>query len=146
VAAPETLPDTLVIVVVPTPTAVAKPFDPAALLSAAIPVSPEIQVTNDVMSCVVLSEYEPVAVNVCEAPIAIEGLPGVTEMDTSIAGVTVSVVDPEILPSAAEIVVEPAAIEVATPLEPAALLIVAEAVVDDDQVTAVVRSCVVLSE
>jgi hypothetical protein len=66
-------------------------------------------------------------------------------MDTSVAGVTVSVVEPETFPSAAEIVVEPAVKEVATPLEPAALLIAAAAELDA-QVTAVVRSCVVLSE
>jgi hypothetical protein len=81
----------------------------------------------------------------CTVPSAILELFGVTAMDTSVAGVTVSVVDPDTFPSAAEIVVEPAAIEVATPLEPAALLIAADDVVDA-QVTAVVRSCVVLSE
>ena len=82
----------------------------------------------------------------CTVPNAMLEFAGVTDRDTRVAGVTVSAVDPETLPSAAAIVVEPAAVEVATPLEPAALLIVAAAAVDDDQVTAVVRSCVVLSE
>ena len=63
------------------------------------------------------------------------GLVGVTAMDTSVAGVTVSVVDPDMLPDAAVIVVEPAAVEVASPLEPAALLMVATPVVDEFQVT-----------
>ncbi len=53
--------------------------------------------------------------------------------------VTVSVAVPETLPDIAVIVVEPAATEVASPLEPAALLMAATAVVDELQVTAVVR-------
>ena len=77
---------------------------------------------------------------------AMLGLVGVTARDTSDAGVTVRVVEPEILPDVAVIVAEPAATEVARPLEPAVLLIVAAAVLDDFQVTAAVRSCVVLSE
>ena len=60
--------------------------------------------------------------------------------------VTVSVAVPETLPNVAVIVVEPAATEVANPLEPAALLMVATAVVIDFQVTDVVRFCVELSE
>jgi hypothetical protein len=59
----------------------------------------------------------------------------VTAMDTSVAGVTVSVVDPDILPDVAVIVVEPAVAEVASPLEPAALLIVATDAADELQVT-----------
>jgi hypothetical protein len=74
------------------------------------------------------------------------GLVGVTAMDTSVAEVTVIVVDFDILPDVAVIVVEPAAIALANPLEPAALLMVPTAVVDEPQVTAVVRFCVVLSE
>jgi len=73
-------------------------------------------------------------------------LVGVTDRDTSVAGVTVSTVDPETLPNAAMIVVEPAASEVATPLEPAVLLIVAMLVEDELHVTAFVKSCVLLSE
>jgi len=87
-----------------------------------------------------------VAVNCRVVPSAMLGLVGVTDMDTSVAGVTVSVVDPDMLPDAAVIVVEPAATDVAKPLEPAALLIVATPPVNEPQVTAVVRSCVVLSE
>ena len=77
---------------------------------------------------------------------AMLGLAGVTAMDTSVAVVTVSVVDPDIPPDVAVTVVEPAAAEVANPLEPAALLIVAAPVLDEFQVIAVVRFCVVLSE
>jgi hypothetical protein len=48
-------------------------------------------------------------------------------------------------PDVAIIVVEPAATDVAIPLEPA-LLMVATPAVNEFQVTDVVRSCVVLSE
>jgi hypothetical protein len=74
------------------------------------------------------------------------GLVGVIAIDTSVAGVTVRVVDPDMLPDFAVIVVDPVATGVADPLEPAALLIVATAISDELQVTAVVRFCVVLSE
>jgi hypothetical protein len=73
-------------------------------------------------------------------------LVGVTAIDMSDAGVTVRVVDPDMLPDVAVIVVEPAATDVAKPLEPAALLIAATIAADEFQVTDVVRSCVVLSE
>jgi hypothetical protein len=66
-------------------------------------------------------------------------------MDTSVAAVTVSVVEPDLLPDVAVIVVEPATTDVANPLEPAALLMAATPAVDELQVTTVVRFCVVLS-
>jgi len=53
---PEILPDSAIIVAVPAVTEVAKPFNPAALLIAAIPESDELQVTALVKFCVVLSE------------------------------------------------------------------------------------------
>jgi hypothetical protein len=59
--------------------------------------------------------------------------------------VTVSVAPPVTLPDIAVIVVEPAATAVAKPLEPAALLIAATPMLDELQVTAVVRFCVELS-
>jgi hypothetical protein len=67
-------------------------------------------------------------------------------MDTSVAGVTVSTVVPDMLPEIAVTVVEPAATDVAKPFDPAALLIVAIPVLDEFQVADVVRFCVVLSE
>ena len=60
--------------------------------------------------------------------------------------VTVSAAVPEMLPDVAVIVVEPAATDVAKPLETAALLIAAIPAVDEFQVTVVVRFCVVPSE
>jgi hypothetical protein len=59
--------------------------------------------------------------------------------------VTVSVAVPEMLPDVAVIVVDPAATEVARPLEPAALLMVAIPAADEFQVTDVVIFCVVPS-
>lgn len=60
-------------------------------------------------------------------------------MDTSTAWVTVSVVEPETSPEVAMIVVEPVAADVASPWEPAALLIVATPVLEELQVTVAVR-------
>lgn len=67
-------------------------------------------------------------------------------MDVNVAGVTVSIVVPDMLPDVAVTVVDPASTDVANPFDPAALLIVAIPVLDELQVTAVVRVCVVLSE
>lgn len=117
-----------------------------ALLIVAVLVLEELQVTKVVRSCVVLSEYVPVAVNCALDPDAMLGLPGVTEMDCKVALLTISVVVPETLPDRAVIVLLPAATEVATPLKPVALLMVAVPVLEELQVTDLVRSCVVLLE
>ena len=74
------------------------------------------------------------------------GFSGVIATETSVATVTVKSVVPETLPSVAVIVVVPTATELASPSLPAALLIVAVPGLLELQVTAVVRSCVVLSE
>ncbi len=68
------------------------------------------------------------------------GFVGVTERDTSVAGVTDSVVDPQTLPNEATIVAEPDADEVTDPLEPAELLMAATAGEDELQVTDAVKS------
>ena len=86
------------------------------------------------------------ALNCCTVPLAIEELVGITAMDVSSVAVTIKVVDPETLPDAAVIVVDPVATAAADPLEPVALLIVATPVLDELHVAAPVRSCVVLSE
>jgi len=143
---PEMLPDVALIVVEPAATEVASPLEPAALLIAATAALDEYQVTAVVRFCVELSEYVPVAVNCLEVPRTILGLVGVIAMDTSVAGVTDNKLEPEMLPDTALIVVEPVAAEVASPLEPAALLMEATEALDEFQVTAVVRSCVVVSE
>src|SRR6266571_4729498 len=73
------------------------------------------------------------------------GVVGVTVIVDRVAAVTVSVVLPETPPKVAVIVVVPAATDVAKPCEPPALLIVDTAVLDELQVTWVVRSCAVNS-
>ncbi len=74
------------------------------------------------------------------------GLVGVTEMDTSVAPVMVKVVEPNIPPDAAVMVVEPVPTDVDRPLEPAVLLIVATDADVELHVTDPVKFCVVLSE
>ena len=143
---PDTLPDAASIVVKPADTEVARPLEPAALLMAATEKVDELHIAAAVRSCVVLSEYIPVAVNCRVVPRAIDGFSGVTAMDTSAAGVIVSAVEHKTLPIVAVIVVRPVAAEVAKPREPAALLTVATPPSEEFQVTNAVRSCVVLSE
>jgi len=135
----ETLPDTAVIVVVPAATEVASPFEPAALLIVATPVLDELQVTDLVRFWLVLSEYVPVAVNCWLAPLAIFGFAGVTEIEMRVVGLIVREAVPRMLPEAAMIVAVPASTDVASPCEPAALLIVATPVLEELQVTELVR-------
>ena len=111
VVEPTILPDVARIVDVPTATAVAKPV---ALMVAAAGVA-ELQVAVAVRFCVVPLVKVPVAVNCCVAPAAIDGLAGVTATETSVAAVTVKVVDPEMLPDAALIEEVPTATPVASP-------------------------------
>jgi len=87
----------------------------------------------------------PVAVYCSVLPFGRLELLGVTPIDTKVAGVTLSGVEPETLPSNAVMVVEPCAAAVATPFEPLALLTLAMLVADELQLTAEVRFCVVPS-
>lgn len=86
------------------------------------------------------------AENCCALPSVIDGAPGETVMDTSTGAMTVKVVLPDVPPKVAVIVVLPAPTEVASPCVPAALLIVATAVAEDDHVERPVRSSVEPSE
>ena len=74
---PLTPPSVALIVDVPVATPVASPL----ALIVATEVVAEAQVTWPVRSCVVLSEYVPVAVNCCGQPLATLGLAGVTAID-----------------------------------------------------------------
>ena len=85
------------------------------------------------------------ALNCCFVPLAMLELVGVTAMDTSFAAVTVSVVEPDTLPTAAAMVVLPVATLVARPLLPEALDTVATVAFVEVQVAAVVKSWVELS-
>jgi len=128
---------------------VATPFEPAELLTLATDASEDVHVTDDVRSCVVRSEYVPVAVNGCFVPRAILLLTGVTPTDTSVAAVTVSFAVPvfPVTGSAAVTVTGPPMdSEVATPFEPAVLLTAATDTFEEVHVTDEVRSCVVRSE
>jgi hypothetical protein len=71
---------------------------------------------------------------------------GVTAIDTSVAEVTVSVVEPVTLPDVAVIVDVPAARQDARPFDPTALLIAATVVLDELQVTDAVSVSFVPSE
>ena len=79
-------------------------------------------------------------------PRAMLGFVGETCISDSVAAVTVSVVLPEVVPDAADITVEPGASEVASPLLPLVLPIVAKAVFDEFQVTDEVKSWLEPSE
>jgi hypothetical protein len=142
VVEPDILPELAVIVVVPATIDVANPCEPFALLMDAIDVADELQITDVVRFCVVLFENVPVAVNCLLVPLAMLGFVGVTASDTSVADVTVSVVEPDTLPELAVIVVVPAAIDVAKPV----LLMVAIPVFEEAQVTVDVISPILLSE
>ena len=87
------------------------------------------------------------AVNCWVSPSDFELLAGAISIETSVAAVTVRTVLAEMPEEGwtAESVADPAAIVVARPLLPAALLIVATGVAEEDQVTAEVRSWVVAS-
>ena len=134
-----------VMVVAPVLLPVARPSVPAALLIGPTLVSLDVHVASNVRSWVVVSVYVPVAVNCCVVPLAIEGVGGVTWIETSVADVTVSWVVPAKPPNAAEIVTVPAAAPLAKPSVPTALLMVAMALSDELQVAEAVRSWVVVS-
>ena len=103
-----------VIVAVPAVNAVACPVAGSMLATAR---SEEIQVTDDVFTTDVLSEFFPVATNCNSSPFAILGLTGVTDRDERVAAVTVNVVDAAVpvAGSMAVIVVFPTDNAVATP-------------------------------
>jgi hypothetical protein len=87
---PSTAPEAACIWLAPVATPVANP--PAVMVTTLVVC--EVQVTEPVKFCVELSEKVPVAVNCSVLPFAIEGFAGVTATDTSVAEVTVRVVDP----------------------------------------------------
>jgi hypothetical protein len=89
-----------------------------------------------------------VAVNGCVAPTTMLVLLGITEMDRSVALVTVNVAEPEmpVTGSVALIAAKPGATGIASPLELFALLIVAIDPDEEPHVTAVVITCCVPSE
>jgi hypothetical protein len=103
VVEPEIAPETALMVVDPAPTVEARPE--AEMVAA--PVFVELQVTEAVRFWVLPSLKVPEAVNCSVSPLAIKGFAGVTLMEESVVAVTVRVVEPEIAPETALMVVDP---------------------------------------
>ena len=76
---------------------------------------------------------------------AMLGFVGVTSIETSVAEVTVSIVDADTAPSVAAIIVEPVPAVVVIPFEPGVLLIVATPATEELHVTEALMSCTELS-
>ena len=127
-------------------TAVTRPLLAGKLLTLATFCLNESQVTWWVRSCVVPSEYVPVAVYCCEAPTAKVCAAGVTAIDTKLAEVTVKVVDAVTDPSAAVIVAVPADNVTAWPFVANVFPTITVLFADEDQVTLFVTSWVEASE
>jgi hypothetical protein len=138
------------IVVIPGPSPLARPRVPAALLIDATLVDSELQVKFglSVMTCVVASEYVPVAVYCRRSPGLMAPLAGVTVIAVNVAAVTAMVADPDTpLKDAVMMMPVPGETPVANPSVPAALLTAAMAELLDPQLTcAELRSGVVPSE
>jgi hypothetical protein len=138
---PDTLPSVAVIVAVPAASALATPMLPAALLSVATDVFDELHVTAAVTSWVELSEYFPVAVKATVTPAGALGAVGVTSIVTSVAGVTVTLAEPDTAPTVAMTVAEPGA----TPVASAPAVIVSVPCADELHVACAVTSCLLPS-
>lgn len=98
VVLPEILPDVAVMVVVPIPNIVVNPFDAEASLNVAFAVSKEPHTTDVVKSCVLLSEYIPVAVNCRVVPRALLAFAGVIDIEARIAELVVPLSPLPLLP------------------------------------------------
>lgn len=96
-----------VMIVCPTAMGLANPLEPSALLTSAIPLFDELQVTIVVRSCEVPSEKFPLAENCWDNPIGVLGLVGVTSIESSSADSTVRTVPPVTPSNVAVIVADP---------------------------------------
>jgi hypothetical protein len=130
VAVPDLPLKVAVMVAEPAATPVARPL----VLTVAVDVLDEVQVTFVVIFWVEESEYVPVAVNCWVSPAGTLAVAGVTPMEDRVAAVTVRVAVPDLPLKVAVMVAEPAATPVARPL----VLTVAVDVLDEVQVTCVV--------
>src|SRR5580658_3787294 len=110
VAEPLIEPDVAVIIALPTPSPLANP-----LLAILATVEDELQLTELVRSCALPSLYIPVAAYCWLVPLAIDALPGLTDIDTRTGAVTATLTEPVIVPEVAVIVVVPGVTLVATP-------------------------------
>ncbi len=128
---PETEPEVAVIVAALAVKPVARPL----LLIWATVVGDALQTADVWMLWMLPSLNVPVAVNRCVVPAAIVGFAGATEIETRVAGVTVSVVEAVMDSNVAAIVVTPLPVAVATPR----LLMVATLGLEELQLTSLVR-------
>jgi hypothetical protein len=133
---PDTPPRVAVIVALPAPIPVTRPWLPGALLTVASDGAEETQVTNAVRFWVVPSEKSPVAMSCSLLPSAMEELGGVIVIPVSTAAVTVTVVVPDTPASVAVIVAFPTPVALTSPL----LLTVAMGFDDEIQLAKAVRS------
>jgi hypothetical protein len=138
---PVTVPDPARMTVLPLPVLVAIPLLPGVLLTVATLGADELQWTELVRFWAVPSVNVPTAVNAWFNPKGIAAVAGLTAIETTEAGVTVSSVDPSIPPRVAVIVAVPVAREVPIALE----LTVATTLLLEPQVAEVVRSWVLPS-
>jgi len=134
VAAPCTVPEVAVIVVIPTMTPVARP---AELIIATG--DPELHPTEEVTSSILASLYVPMASNCTDKPAGVVPFAGVTVIDTRGAGPTVSVAELLVMPERLAVMfVVPAATAVASPV----LLAVAADVLEEFHAAELLRSVV----
>jgi hypothetical protein len=112
---PLTPPSLAVMFALPTPALLATAGVGPPVLIVLTPGVSELHSTVPVMFCVLPSVYVPVAVKACVAPSGITGTAGVTAIETSTAGFTVTVVEPLIVPNVAIAVVLPKTTLLATP-------------------------------
>jgi hypothetical protein len=114
----DTAPRVAEIIVAPGLAVVVIPFEPGVLLIAATALTEELQVAEAVMSCTELSVYTPVATKRPVRPLAKLALVGVRSITTKVAAVTLRLVEPDIFPIVAVIVVDPGLAVVARPVLP----------------------------
>jgi hypothetical protein len=119
----DTAPSVAEISVEPGMAVVVIPFEPGVLLIAATALAEELQVTAAVTSCTELSVYTPVATKRPATPAAKLALVGDRSITTNVAAVTLRLVEPDMLPIFAMMVVDPGPAVIANP----ALLIEAAA-------------------
>jgi hypothetical protein len=131
VVEPEIPPCVAVMVALPTPVPVTRPVGETCPTVRGA----EVQLTDCVRSCVVPSVKVPVTVSCTVVPLAIEGLMGAIAMETSVACVTVTVVEPAIPLRVAVTGVFPALRPVTTPCVPEALLTTAIVLSPEVQLT-----------
>lgn len=114
---PETVPRVALITLLPLASLVVIPLLPGVSLTVATFGPEELQWTELVRSCVEPSVNVPAAVNAWFDSIGIATLAGFTMIETTDAGVTLSGIDPLVLPTDAVIVAVPVAKEVPSALE-----------------------------